>query len=370
MGNGDRALRGLKMKKYLLLIAISVMLGSPARADDETARAKAQFEKGEVQYRLGKFSAALTHYQAALKLVRRPSIIYNIAQCHLRLGALKKALFNYELFLADYRRANPASPTPHNHAEVRRHIKDLKARIARAEADAASKARAGAEAKARAEAAARARADAAFKARLEAEARAKAEAEARARAEAKAKTDQKPPPARPGAINLVGVTAIKARVYVDRVARAVGPVRKPIQVAAGRRLVQITAPGFSHWHGRVTVPPGATVDLVVTLQPHEDPGHRTAWLVLSITALALAAGAEATAVVFAGKANEHYTGTPPWEDDRIISIAGHTVAGIMGAASVASFIAFLLSGSPERPSASASVTPLPGGAAAVGVFRF
>ncbi len=367
MGSGDGALSGLKMKKYFLLIALSAVLASPALADDRTARAKAQFEKGEVQYRLGKFRVALGHYHAALKLVRRPSIVYNIAQCHLRLGELKKALFNYELFLADYRRANPASPTPHNHAEVQRHIKDLKARIARAEAEAAAKAKVEAEAaaKARTEAAAKAREEAAAKAREEAAAKAREEAAARARAEGK-----KPQAAKPGSIRLVGVTAAKARVYVDRVARAAGPVTKPIQVASCKRLVQVTAPGFSPWHGRINVPPGATVDLVVTLQPHEEPGHKTAWLVLSITALALAAGAEATAIVFAGKANEHYTGTGPWEDDRTISIAGHTVAGIMGAASVASFIAFLLSGSPERPAAAASVTPLPGGAAFVGVFRF
>ena len=372
-----------------LVIALALMLISvTAGADDRTtARAKARFEQGEVQYRLGKFKVALGHYQAALKLVRRPSIIYNIAQCYRQMRDLNKALFNYKLFLSDYKRANPASARPHNHAEVQRHIKDLTAKI-KAKAEAEARAKAEAEARAKAGAEARAKAEAKIKAKAEAEARAKAEVEARAKAqEAKARAEKaeverkrreqagkKPPrPAQPrgGSIHLVGVTVPNARVYVDRTLRAVAPITKPIRVAAGRRLVQVTAPGFRAWHGRISVPPGETVDLVVTLRPQETPGHKKFWLVMSITSLVLAAGAEATGVVFAGKANEHYHGTPPWDDDRIIRIAGHTTAGIMGAASVASFIAYLLSGSSEEsPAATATVAPLPGGAAAVGLFRF
>ena len=377
------------MKNYLragvvLLVLALMLIPAAARADDTTARAKAQFERGEVQYRLGNFKIALGHYQAALRLVRRPSIVYNIAQCYRQMGDLKKALFNYKLFLSDYKRANPAAPRPQNDAEVKRHIMDLTAKVkakeqaevlARAKAEALARAKAEAEARVKAEAAARAKAEAEARAKAEVEVRAKAEAAARAEAERKrlaAGQHRQPPPPKRGKIHLVGVAVANARVYVDRVARAVSPVTKPIEATAGRRLVQITAPGFNPWSGRVTVPPDGTVNLVVTLQPAETPGHKKFWLVMSITTLVLAAGAEATAVVFAGKANEHYRDTPPWEDDRTICFAGHAVAGIMGAASVASFIAFLLSGSPEeRPAATATVTPLPGGgAAAVGLFRF
>ena len=89
-----------------MLVVVLLLVPRPGRADD-ARQARALFEKGEVQYRLGKFKLALGHYQAALKLVRRPSIVYNIAQCYLQLGEHKKALFNYKLFLSDYARINP-----------------------------------------------------------------------------------------------------------------------------------------------------------------------------------------------------------------------------------------------------------------------
>ena len=367
-----------------MLVVVLLLVPRPGRADD-ARQARALFEKGEVQYRLGKFKLALGHYQAALKLVRRPSIVYNIAQCYLQLGEHKKALFNYKLFLSDYARINPGAPQPPNHAEVQKLVKELTARV-RLQQDAALAREAAARARA-AEALAReaaARAQEAEKQQLEKqrieELKKLREAEERrlARLEAailrlkKSTVPRRRPPPKPGRIRVVGVTVASARVLVDGTPRAVVPIKEPIEVSAGWRRVEVKAQGFGTWSSRVHVPSKRTVNVVVTLQPAETPGHKKFWLVISITTLALAAGAEAMAIVYAGKANEHFQGTQPYDNDRTLCLVGHSVAGVMGAASVASFIAYLLSGTPkEQPAATATVVPLPGGgAAATGVFRF
>jgi len=52
--------------------------------------------------------------------------VLNIAQCHRQLGHTNQALFNYKLYLTQWKRANPDRPSPYA-AVVSKHITELEA---------------------------------------------------------------------------------------------------------------------------------------------------------------------------------------------------------------------------------------------------
>lgn len=123
------------------VIALSALvllapLSPPRTADAATpARlraAKKAFKRAEVQYRLGNFEEALGHYKAALKLARRPSLVFNIAQCYRFLEQPKKAIFFYQLYLSEWKRTHPRTPPP-NRDEVMQWLAALRQQARSAE---------------------------------------------------------------------------------------------------------------------------------------------------------------------------------------------------------------------------------------------
>jgi hypothetical protein len=92
-------------------------------------RAKHLFKQAEIKYRLGEFATALSLYKKALSLARRPSLVFNIAQCHRFLEHPKKALFYYELYLSEWKRSRPGTDPP-NLAEVQGFITSLREQLA------------------------------------------------------------------------------------------------------------------------------------------------------------------------------------------------------------------------------------------------
>jgi len=78
------------------------------------------------------------------------------------------------------------------------------------------------------------------------------------------------------------------------------------------------------------------------------------WLASTVTSTLLAAGAEAMAIAFYVKANQHFEGTPPFDDDRTLVVVGHAVAGGLAAVAVTSLVLYLRSGRiPDRPATAA-----------------
>ena len=69
-------------------------------------------------YNLGRFSEALSEYEAAYLAVQDPPFLFNIAQCHRKMGKNKEALESYRSYL----RVAPDAP---NRAEVQRRISEL-----------------------------------------------------------------------------------------------------------------------------------------------------------------------------------------------------------------------------------------------------
>jgi tetratricopeptide (TPR) repeat protein len=82
------------------------------------ALAKTHSNRGTTLYNLGRFSEALAEYEAAYLSVQDPPFLFNIAQCHRKMGSNKDALESYRSYL----RVAPAAP---NRAEVQKRISEL-----------------------------------------------------------------------------------------------------------------------------------------------------------------------------------------------------------------------------------------------------
>jgi hypothetical protein len=96
--------------RVVLAIALAVCAvgaATPARADGPTnpdddralAKAKKLYNEGEKLFALGKFSAALTKYEAAFEAKPLPAFLFNIGQCHRNLGDYDSAIFSFRKYL-------------------------------------------------------------------------------------------------------------------------------------------------------------------------------------------------------------------------------------------------------------------------------
>jgi tetratricopeptide (TPR) repeat protein len=83
-----------------------------------TAEAKAHYNRGTSVYNLGRFRDALAEYEAAYMAVQDPPFLFDIAQCHRKLGNNKEALGFYRSYLR-------VAPNASNRAEVQKRISEL-----------------------------------------------------------------------------------------------------------------------------------------------------------------------------------------------------------------------------------------------------
>jgi hypothetical protein len=312
----------------LLALAVAPLLGpSAVRAEEVKSleTAKKLFDKGETEYRLGNFHEALDHFKGALKEMSRPSIVYNIAQCHRQMNEPAKSLFFYRLYLSEWERENPGVLPPNND-EVQGHIVSLTREIEQQKM-------------------------------LDQQRRLTGDGAATAHT-------------RSAHVRVVGLTLAKADLLLDGVGRTITPSAGAIEVKPGRHIARVEAPGHTPWSREFDILPGEEISLEVRLRPV--PKRSPLWLVTGLVSVALAGGAEALALVYTSKANEHFRDTPPFEDDKKGVIAGHTLAGVFGALAITSFVLYVTSS--RRPAAeepaSAAVLPLAGGLAASAQLRF
>jgi tetratricopeptide (TPR) repeat protein len=87
---------------------------------EDKAQARLHFEAGARHYDLSEWDQALVEFKEAYRQMPDPSFLYNIAQCHRRLGHGEDALTFYRTYL---RRA----PEAVNRDEVERRIAELEA---------------------------------------------------------------------------------------------------------------------------------------------------------------------------------------------------------------------------------------------------
>ena len=299
------------MPRICLFLSLSLLVSVPAWGNDRLTQAKTRFSRGETHYRLGNFSQALKEYQAALRLTHRPSIIFNIAQCHRQLNNNPKALFYYKLYLSDWERQRPGISPPYRN-EVRSHITRL-SRLARG-------------------------------------------------------TKERQAPSS-GTLRFQGLPE-GASVFIDGQLRARSPVDSPIRLDAARYRVTVELEGAIPWERRITIRRGAETRVVVDMEMETVTRSKT-WLGLGISTAVLAVGAEITALVFTVKAADQYEDTPEYATSQNVAIAGHVGAGVFAVASAVSFVLYYFSGQDTDSAITAiRVSPFPGGGMISGGFRF
>jgi tetratricopeptide (TPR) repeat protein len=107
-----------------LLVAVAVLTfsvswcPSMAFAEDDAAAAKAHYETGVRHFDLSEYEPALAEFKEAYRNKPDPAFLYNIAQCHRKLGHGDEAVTFYQSYL---RRA----PDAKNRDEVERRIAEL-----------------------------------------------------------------------------------------------------------------------------------------------------------------------------------------------------------------------------------------------------
>jgi len=82
-------------------LAASAAAETAPAGDDDQARARQHFERGELHYKLGRFEKALEAYTRAYELVPLPGFLFNIGQTHRELGHYERAIFFYDGYLRD-----------------------------------------------------------------------------------------------------------------------------------------------------------------------------------------------------------------------------------------------------------------------------
>jgi tetratricopeptide (TPR) repeat protein len=104
-------------------------LGTSAGAAGPTKRqqAKAAVEKGETDYKLGRFKEALEEYSHAYELFPAPALLFNLGQCHKQLKNYERAIFFFEGYLRD-------EPRPTNRRLAEDLIAESRAELAKQEA--------------------------------------------------------------------------------------------------------------------------------------------------------------------------------------------------------------------------------------------
>ena len=304
----------------LVLTIFLLSLPAPAYADSPARiKAREHFERGETQYRLGRFSTALKEYQAALKLVRRPSIIYNIAQCYRQLGEYRRSIFYYKLYLSDWQRVHPGQKPPYER-EVKEHVSKLTA------------------------------------------------AARRKAAEQDGPGVSEPPGPAAARVQLDGAPD-GARVFVDGVLVARTPLEVPLQLTPGQHRLELVARGAVPWVQNIQLSGSEQRRILVDMEVKRGKRDKT-YLAIGIPALAVAVGMEIMAIVTWVEGNKLKETDPDINTYKTLNIVGHVGAGVFLAGSVTAFVLYYLSEDGSGSTARLQLSPLQGGGFVGGSFRF
>jgi hypothetical protein len=110
-----RLVPGRRPGCWFLLAAIGALAIWAAPAHADPARARAHFELGRRYFQVDEYAKAIEEFKAAHIEEADPAFLYNIAECHRRMGASKEALVYYKRFL----NLTPAGAASRANAEKR-----------------------------------------------------------------------------------------------------------------------------------------------------------------------------------------------------------------------------------------------------------
>jgi hypothetical protein len=119
---------GIRVTGIVMAVALLLSVGVQAQTkgsgaatpSKEKAEAKAHYDQGNVHFNLDEWPQAIEEFKAAYRVFPDATFLYNIAQCHRKMGNVTEALSFYKKYL----RERPEAP---NRAEVEKRIEELEA---------------------------------------------------------------------------------------------------------------------------------------------------------------------------------------------------------------------------------------------------
>lgn len=117
------------LRAVLLAVALVAVGGGRAAVAEEPVAADAakaareHHRAGVTHYDLAEYGPALERFKAAYRAVQDPSLLFNIAQCHRKLGQRADAISFYRSYLR-------RSPEAANRVEAEHHIQELEREVA------------------------------------------------------------------------------------------------------------------------------------------------------------------------------------------------------------------------------------------------
>jgi hypothetical protein len=112
-------------RRFVLVLAMVCFSATPALAqEDDTTRARAEFQHGVEFFQQSDFQRALDAFQEAYRLAPHASVRLNIANCYVELRRPVEALFHFEHFLSE-----ADHPPAAQRREVEATIRQLRSQI-------------------------------------------------------------------------------------------------------------------------------------------------------------------------------------------------------------------------------------------------
>ncbi len=95
--------RLLALLPLLFLLGGTVFVPLPAFGQERNPKmeAKAEVDKAQLHYKLGRFDEALVAYIRAYEIYNAPALLFNIGQCHKNLKNFDRAIFFFEGYLRE-----------------------------------------------------------------------------------------------------------------------------------------------------------------------------------------------------------------------------------------------------------------------------
>ena len=117
------------------VLASVILWATVAQAQGDVARAKSHYKAGAGHYQKGKYAEAIREFEESYRLSRRPDILYNLAQCHDKLGDVEKTVEYLQRYLRDQPKASDREQVGAWLANREKALAEQRAAAARAEAD-------------------------------------------------------------------------------------------------------------------------------------------------------------------------------------------------------------------------------------------
>jgi hypothetical protein len=123
-GNESPKLAGWDTRRvHVAVVSLVLALGShsnTASAQEDPAAAKAHYAAGLQHFNLSEYEQALVEFKEAYRSKPDPVFLYNIGQCHRRVGRVDEAITFYRSYLRE-------APEAKNRKEVEHRIEELEA---------------------------------------------------------------------------------------------------------------------------------------------------------------------------------------------------------------------------------------------------